>query len=147
MKVTSFIVQLSYWTHDKTRHRASLQSEHMTTYDIVPSRPAVCNRGLSDIDLSVCLCRSRAGNHRNTALCVCDPASACMHCFCLFFSLIGKPCTSGMQAAVEAKQVLLRQAYKQATEAEDKCKQLQQRLHDALEHSRCVSTVLSFLML
>lgn len=52
-----------------------------------------------------------------------------------------------MQAAVEAKQVLLRQAYKQATEAEDRCKQLQQQLHDAQEHSRCVSTVLKFLML
>lgn len=46
-----------------------------------------------------------------------------------------------MQAAVEAKQVLLRQAYKQATEAEAQCKQLQQKLHDALEHSRCVTTL------
>ena len=48
---------------------------------------------------------------------------------------------SCLQAAVEAKQVLLRQAYKQATEAEAQCKQLQQKLHDALERSRCANTL------
>ncbi len=52
-----------------------------------------------------------------------------------------------MQAAVEAKQVLLRQAYKQATKAEDKCKQLQKQLHEALEHSRFVSFQLQYLVL
>ena len=41
-----------------------------------------------------------------------------------------------MQAAIQAKQVLLRQAYKQSTEAEAKCNQLQQQLHEALEHAR-----------
>ncbi|KAL3138922.1 hypothetical protein ABBQ32_005739 [Trebouxia sp. C0010 RCD-2024] len=44
------------------------------------------------------------------------------------------------EAAVEAKQVLLRQAYKQATEAEAQCKQLHLKLHDALEHSRALAS-------
>lgn len=52
-----------------------------------------------------------------------------------------------MQAAVEAKQVLLRQAYKQATEAEAQCKQLHLKLHDALEHSRCVSSLQELVVL
>ncbi|DBA72088.1 TPA: hypothetical protein ACH3X2_010813 [Trebouxia sp. C0005] len=41
------------------------------------------------------------------------------------------------EATIQEKQVLLRQAYKQSTDAEAKCKQLQQQLDEALE--RCLS--------
>ena len=44
-----------------------------------------------------------------------------------------------LQAAVEAKQVLLRQAYKQSIEAQAKCKQLQLQLQlqEALDRAQC----------
>lgn len=43
------------------------------------------------------------------------------------------PCL--LQVAIQEKQVLLRQAYKQSTAAEAKCKQLQQQLDQAIQRS------------
>lgn len=41
--------------------------------------------------------------------------------------------SSVLQAAMQEKQILLRQAYKQSTDAEAKCKQLQQQLDQTIE--------------